>query len=137
MQVRPLDFLKKICYNKRKNLFYRSGKRGPIGLIFIKKYVIIKVEAIWPIGSGFTGYSGAYARSLSIEKNSIWGLAIGNSVRPGPGRPVHLIEGAYGVLSRIPDRPWRGGVSLRGGRFRENVHEARTKKIRRKKCEMT
>ena len=25
MEERPLDFLKKICYNKRKNLFYRSG----------------------------------------------------------------------------------------------------------------
>ena len=53
---------------------------------------------------GFTGYPGPYARSLSIEKNSIWGVAIGNSVRPGPGRPVHLIWGAYGGLFRSPGR---------------------------------
>ena len=63
---------------------------------------------------GFTGYSGPYGRSLSIQKNSIWGVPIGNSVRPGPGRPVHLVEGAYGVLSRIPDR-LRGGQSVKGG----------------------
>ena len=41
MQVRPLDKYKKICYNKRKCLFYRSGTLGPFGLIFIKKYDII------------------------------------------------------------------------------------------------
>ena len=75
-------------YNKNKSEKYRSGKRGPIGLIFIKKYDIIKVEAIWPIGSrtdlltlykkydiiimeennnkpiGFTGYLRPYARPL-------------------------------------------------------------------------
>ena len=39
---------------------------------------------------GFTGYLRPYGRSLSIRKNSIWGIPIGNSVRPGPGRPVHL-----------------------------------------------
>ena len=54
---------------------------------------------------GFTGYPGPYARSLSIEKNSIWGLAIGNSVRPGPGRPVHLVWGPYGVCLGIPVAP--------------------------------
>ena len=41
MQVRPLDKYKKICYNKRKYLFYRSGTLGPFGLIFYKKYDII------------------------------------------------------------------------------------------------
>ena len=60
---------------------------------------------------GFTGYPGPYARSLSIEKNSIWGLAIGNSVRPGPGRPVHLVWGAYRGCARIPGRTQRGDVA--------------------------
>ena len=91
MEERPLDFSKKICYNKRKRHFYRSGKRGPIGLIFIKKYDIIIMEENNNKPVGFTGYPRPYGRSLSIEKNSIWGLAIGNSVRPGPGRPVHLV----------------------------------------------
>ena len=45
---------------------------------------------------GFTGYLRSYARPLYIEKNSIWGLAIGNSVRPGPGRPDYLNEGHMG-----------------------------------------
>ena len=40
---------------------------------------------------GFMGYLGPYSRSLSIEKNSIWGVAIGNSVLPTRGRPVHLV----------------------------------------------
>ena len=53
---------------------------------------------------GFTGYLGPYARSLSTQKNSIWGMPIGKSVRPDPGRPVHLVWGAYGVLSGIPGR---------------------------------
>ena len=83
---------------------------------------------------GFTGYSGPYVRSLSIEKNSIWGVPIGKSVRPDPGRPVHLVWGAYGVLFRIPDRLWRGGVSVGGGRFRENVRERETRGFFEKNC---
>ena len=62
---------------------------------------------------GFTGFSGPYARSLSTEKNSIWDYPIGNSVRPDPGRPVHLVWGAYGVCLGFPIAPG-GGQCLRG-----------------------
>ena len=85
---------------------------------------------------GFMGYLGPYVRSLSTRKNSIWGMPIGKSVRPDPGRPVHLVWGAYGVLSGIPGRP-RGESSMGGGRFRENVREARTLEFCEKNVEMT
>ncbi len=60
----------------------------------------------------FTGFSGAYARPLSIEKNSIWDYPIGNSVLPTRGRPVHLVEGAYGACVRCSGR--LKGECLRG-----------------------
>lgn len=77
-------------------------------LTFQKKYVIIKKNTFLPIG--FTQIDRPYEDSrsalpggvalrdilghmiglLSTEKFSIWGLPTGNSVRPSPGRPVHL-----------------------------------------------
>ena len=80
---------------------------------------------------GFTGYLGPYARSLSTGKNSIWGVPIGNSVRPDPGRPVHLVWRPYGVCCGVPAAPdevlEQMFESAGGTHFRENVRRARTR----------
>ena len=61
MSVRPLDKYKKICYNKRKRHFYRSGTlEKPI------KHMRIPDRPCG--GSGFTGKSGAYERSLEVAE---------------------------------------------------------------------
>ena len=81
MEERPLDFLKKICYNKRKRHFYRSGKREPIGLIFIKKYDIIIMEENNNKPIGFIQIDRPYADSRSALRGQVTG-----ELRPYAGR---------------------------------------------------
>ena len=69
MKVRPLDKYKKICYNKRKWHFYRSGNLEPIGLIFYKKYVIIIMEENNNKPIGFIQIERLYANSRSALRD--------------------------------------------------------------------
>ena len=82
MEERPLDKYKKICYNKRKRHFYRSGKREPIGLIFIKKYDIIIMEENNNKPIGFIQIERPYADSRSALR----GLGFREKLRPYRGR---------------------------------------------------
>lgn len=57
-----------------------------------------------------------------------------NRYAPALGGPFIWFGAHMGFCLGVPAA---SGESMRGGRFRENVRELRTKKICEKKCEMT
>ena len=74
-------------------------------------------------GPTFTGFAGAYAALLSTEKNSIWGMPIGNSVQGHRPRPVHLVRGAYGDVLGPPGRFRDPKQMFVHKKFTKNFHE--------------
>ena len=57
---------------------------------------------------GFTGFVGAIWGLAFNRKIFHMGLPIGKSVRPGPGRPVHLFWSAYRACVRCSGRTPEG-----------------------------
>ena len=125
MKVRPLDKYKKICYNKRKRHFYRSGKRGPIGLIFIKKYdiIIMGENNNKPIGlhskdlhmensrSAFRDILGHMADRFRLKKIPYGVYRSETRSAPALGGPFIWFGGHMGVCLGVPAAPLRGGVA--------------------------
>ena len=121
MRERPLDFLKKICYNKRKRHFYRPGQRGPTGLILYKKYDIIYGGSFKPVGASFSGKYRRICHFTFNRKNFHMGCT---GRKLGPWHP----PAARSFVSR---RIWGGPTGLSGKNSYKKLQKNDKKKFRK------